>query len=481
MTRSLLIDGQWCSTAAGARIGLLDPANGQALEEIARGTADDIIAAVAAARRALAGAWGRLSARERGEVLCRWAARVDARSQELARIESLDTGKPISTALRDIGVVARYLAFYGAAADKLPGEVLPYASGYDARVVREPLGVTGHIIPWNYPASQFARTAAPALAMGNAAVVKPSEYACLSVLQIADLGLEAGLPPGSLNIVTGTGEEAGAALSAHPDVDHVSFTGSPRAGALVQKAAADNHVPCSLELGGKSPHLVFADCDLNAALEAIVRGIVQHAGQTCSAGSRVLVERSAYKPVIERIGAAFTGLRAGDPDMDLDCGPLISDLQLARVGKAVETAMRDGIRVVGRGRIAEDVDPRGYWFEPVAFADVPPAHPLAQQEVFGPVLAVLPFDSEEEAVALANGTPYGLVAALWTADGDRQQRLARQLNCGQVFINCFGGPSGVELPFGGVRRSGHGREKGMVALHHFSRTKTIVQRFREYA
>jgi aldehyde dehydrogenase (NAD+) len=284
------------------------------------------------------------------------------------------------------------------------------------------------------------------------------------------------LPPGALNVVTGYGTEAGAALARHPAVDHVSFTGSPSVGTLVSQLAAEHHAPVTLELGGKSPQIVFADADLDAALPTLMAAIVQNAGQTCSAGSRVLIERAVYQPLIERLAAAFRALRVGPSTRNLDCGPLINDRQHRRVAQFVADAERDGVRLAACGEVVADAPRGGFYQAPALFVDVPAEHRLAQEEIFGPVLAALPFDDEQHALALANGTRYGLVAGVWTRDGARQLRLARRLRAGQVFINNYGAGGGVELPFGGTGRSGHGREKGFEALYGFTTLKTIAIR-----
>ena len=470
----LFIDGEKLPPTGGQRIPVYSPVTGEAYAEIARGQPEDIDRAVTAARAALNGDWGRMSATERGRILARIGDSVLDNIDELAEIEARDTGKPLLLARKDIEALARYFEFYGGAADKVHGEVIPYLSGYSVNVVREPCGVVGHIIPWNYPAQMLGRTLAPALAMGNASVIKPAEDACMTSLRFAELATQAGLPAGALNIVTGFGHEAGAALAAHPGINLITFTGSPQVGVLIQTAAAANHVKCVLELGGKSPQIVFADADLSKAVPVIVGAIIQNAGQTCSAGSRLLVQREVYDQVVGQVAARFREVRVGLPDTSPDCGPIITKAQFGRVKQFVQECRDSDLPVVAEGLMDDDLPEGGYYVRPVIFGPVPRDHRLAREEVFGPVLAVLPFDDEDDAVALANGTDYGLVAAIWSENGARQQRMARRLEGGQVFVNCYGAGGGVELPFGGVRKSGHGREKGLLALDEFSITKTVV-------
>jgi aldehyde dehydrogenase (NAD+) len=476
MSRSCnFIDGQWTASEGDATLNVYEPATGRVIGTIADSSAADVDRAVRAAREAFdQGAWGKTSALDRSRLLLRLGALILRDVERLAQIEARDTGKPASVARADIVALARYFEFYGAAADKLHGETIPYLDGYFVTVTHEPHGVTGHILPWNYPAQMFGRTLAPALAVGNATVLKPAEDACATALALVDLLEEAGFPRGAVNIVTGRGAVAGAALAAHPGVDFVSFTGSPEVGQIIQKLCADHFITCTLELGGKSPQIVFADADLDAAIPVIVKAIIQNSGQTCSAGSRILIERSAYDEVIGRLRQAFGKVRVGAPEMDLDCGPIITAKQQARVQGFIDRAIADGVPVLAQGVIAEEAPADGFYVRPTLFGPTPRDNLIAREEVFGPVLVALPFDDEADAVALANGTDYGLVAAVWTRDGARQMRLAKRVRTGQMFVNCYGAGAGIELPFGGSGKSGHGREKGFAALHDFSKTKTTV-------
>ena len=471
----MIIGGKTCQAVSGETLEVRSPVDGQVFEHIPRGQAADIDLAVRAARAALSSDWGKLNASERGRLMMKLSHLVTEHGEELALLEAKDTGKPMTTARNDMIVLARYFEFYAGAADKVHGEVIPFLNGYQVNLLREPLGVTAHIIPWNYPAQMMGRSIAPALAMGNAVVVKPAEDACMSCLRIAELALEAGFPAGALNIVSGLGEEAGAALANHPDINFISFTGSNEVGVLVQQAAARHAVKCTLELGGKSPHVVFEDANLELAAATVVRGIIQNTGQTCTAGSRLLVQQSIHDAFVALVAEKFKQVRVGTPEMNLDCGPVVNPTQQQRVNRFIEQAKAAGLPVLAQGHIDPGVPAGGYYVMPTFFGNVPADNALAQQEVFGPVLAAMPFTDEAHGIALANGTDYGLLAAVWTENGGRQQRVAKALKCGQVFINSFGAGGGVELPFGGNKRSGHGREKGFLALEEMSCTKTVIQ------
>jgi aldehyde dehydrogenase (NAD+) len=470
-----VVDGDPVDSLSGERIDVVCPSDGKVFASVPASGKADVDRAVKAARRAFdEGPWAKMPAFERGRLLTKLGQLVEQNAAELAALESRDTGKPLRQGRADVAAAMRYYEFYGGAADKIHGDTIPFLGGYTALTLREPHGVVAGILPWNYPLQILARVAGAALAMGNTLVVKPAEDASLTAIRIAELALAAGFPSGVFNVITGYGREAGAALSAHPGVDYVTFTGSPPSGTAIQQAAAINNRGVTMELGGKSPQIVFADADIEAALPVLVNAVIQNGGQTCSAGSRILIEVSVYDRVAEGLAERFAKLVAGPHDADLDLGALINPRQKARVSSMVEAAEKAGIPLLARGSVHPDAPSGGFYFAPVLFGHVPADAEIAQEEVFGPVLSLFSFKDEEEAVRLANSTDYGLVAGIWTKDGARQHRVAKRVRSGQVFVNGYGAGGGIELPFGGFRRSGHGREKGFEALYDMSATKTVV-------
>ena len=471
-TTQSFIDGE--SVASTDCYDNIDPATGQSLGPVARGGADEVARAVAAARAATQ-RWREETPETRATLLTRIADLIEQNRDRLARTESEDTGKPLSQAKADASVAARYFRFYGHAIDSYYGQTIPLSTDLHVYTRREPFGVTGHIIAWNYPMQLLARAVAPAIAVGNCAVVKPADETPRTAVELARLAVEAGLPAGVFNVVTGIGAEAGAALTAHPDVDHIGFVGSTQIGSVVAHAAADRVAPTTLELGGKSPQIVFPDANLDRATESIVKAILQNAGQTCSAGSRLLVHDSIHDRVLDAVRQLLARTSIGPGVDDHDLGPLISRKQQDRVQSMIGGNVKGEI-LCGGGPPTDAGLADGAYFAPTVIADVDPASLIAQEEIFGPVLTVNRFSDEDEAIALANGTQYGLLGAIWTADLSRAHRLAAQVRAGQVYVNTYGAGGGVELPFGGFKKSGYGREKGYEALDTFTATKTVVVR-----
>lgn len=473
--QQMIIGNSRLHSEAGETLETIDPATGKVLAEFPRGRKADVDAAVKAAQSAQCD-WVRRTPVERSRTLLEIARAVEANSEELAWIESIDTGKPLTQARADVRTAARYFEFYGGLADKLGGITVPLGDDYVDYTTREPVGVSGQIVPWNYPLQIGARGIAPALAAGNSVVVKPAEGAPLSLLRLAEIAQDAGLAPGLLNVVTGLGSEAGAALAGHPGIDQVTFTGSVQAGTLVMQAAATNINPVTLELGGKCPNLVFEDADLDAAVPVLVSALIQNAGQTCSAATRLIVARELYEPLIERLRHRLEQLKLGPGVDDPDMGPMISASQLKKVAEQVQAARAGGATVFG-GEIAPESEQHGgNFYLPTIISNVDPSAPVAKEELFGPVLVVLPFEDDEEAVRLANGTDYGLVCGVWTNDVKRAHRVARDLHAGQVYINAYGAAGGVEIPFGGLKKSGFGREKGIEGLNSYLQTKNVCVR-----
>jgi acyl-CoA reductase-like NAD-dependent aldehyde dehydrogenase len=478
-TERLIIGGERRDASDGGTIDVVDPSSGRTLASAAKATARDIDAAVQAARGALESkTWGGLAPAERGRLLFAMSQAIRRRAEELAELESRDNGKPLRQARTDVQVAARYFEFYAGVADKIMGATIPVAPGLLDFTIREPIGVSAHIVPWNYPIQIGSRGVAPALAAGCTVVLKPSSEAPMTAIRLGEIALECGLPDGVLNVTPGSGSEAGVALASHPDINQLTFTGSLEVGVAVAKMAAENVVPVVMELGGKSPNVVFADADLDLAAAGAANAIFQNAGQTCSAGSRLLVERTAHDALVERIVARARSMKLGPGVEDPDMGPIISQRQLETIERYVAVGREDGAEVAAGGRRPDDDRLRaGYFFEPTVLDRVGPDTRVAQEEIFGPVLSVLTFDDLEEAAALANRTVYGLVAGVWTRNINTALALAARIKAGQVFINTYGAGGGVELPFGGYKKSGYGREKGLEALASYTQVKNVCIRF----
>jgi aldehyde dehydrogenase (NAD+) len=479
MTEGLIIDGQRVDASDGQTFTSYDPSSGEALATVAKATKSDVSRAVAAAHAALESkAWGGILPAERGRIMQRIAQAIRDRAEELATLESRDNGKPLRQARADVQIAARYFEFFGGVADKIMGQTIPLGPGFLDYTVREPIGVSAQIVPWNYPIQIGARGVAPALAAGCAVVLKPSSEAPMTALRLGEIALACGLPPGALNVVPGTGSEAGVALASHPDINQLTFTGSVAVGVAVAKMAADNVVPVVMELGGKSPNIVFADADLELTVQGVANAIFQNAGQTCSAGSRLLVERGAHDALVARLAARAKEMRVGPGVSDPDMGPIISKRQLETIEDYVKIGQSEGAEVAAGGeRPAGPAFGGGFYYTPTLLDRVSPDMRVAQEEIFGPVLAIMEFDAVDEAVAIANRSQYGLVAGVWTRDINKAMAVSSRIKAGQVYINTYGAGGGVELPFGGYKKSGYGREKGLESLASYTQVKNVCVKF----
>ncbi len=465
------IGGAWSDGSKGERISLMDPATGEPFAEAAKATAEDVDRAVAAARacvdsRALVG----MRPMDRGRMVIDMGRKLRERKEEIANLVTKDCGKRISEAMSEVEGSARYFEFYGGMADKIEGRYVPLGDGYVDYVVPYPYGVTAHVIPWNFPNQMVARSLAPALAAGNAAVVKSAELDPLAAYVYAELAEEVGLPAGAVNIICGIGSEAGAALVSHPGIDQIVFTGSVPTGQAIMRAAAENVVPCVLELGGKSPGIVFPDADMDTVIENATAGIYMNSGQVCDAMSRLVVHNDVYDEVVDRMVEIAEGLSIGPGIDDSEITPLISDAQLDRVEGYALSGVQEGARAVVGGRRLDDR--AGYYMAPTVLAEVTAEMRVNREEIFGPVLSVLRFETAEEAVAIANGTDYGLAAVLFTNDLDRAVWCTERLDAGQVHVNEWG-VGGIETPFGGFKKSGIGREKGVESLANYYQSKNV--------
>jgi aldehyde dehydrogenase (NAD+) len=467
----LLIDGHRVPSSSGKTFKSLNPATEEVIATIAEGNEVDVDRAVAAARRAFEGPWRTMRAAERGNILLKWAELLKRHADEIIEIESLDGGKPISATTRqDFPAAIDTLTYYAGWADKISGDVVPTRDDALTYTVREPVGVVAAIVPWNFPLMIGMWKLAPALACGCTVVMKPAELTSLSALRIAELALEAGIPPGVFNIVTGPGRIVGDALVNHPDVDKVTFTGSPGVGRGIMKGAASNFKRVSLELGGKSANVIFDDANLDAAAKAAAAGIFFNAGQVCSAGSRVLVQEGAYDEVVERLAERAKSLRMGDLlDRNTSLGPVISEKQMKSILDYVDIGQKEGASLVTGG---ERIGKRGYFISPTVFADVKHEMRISQEEIFGPVVSVIKFKDEADALRIANGTAYSLAAGVWSRDMGRVQRFAKRARAGTVWINTYG-YTDVRLPWGGERDSGLGREHGTAAIDNFTEPKAV--------
>ncbi len=471
--KKLLIDGEWVEAASGKTFESYNPASGEVLARVAEGDAEDIDLAVRAARRAFdSGPWARMTPSSRGQLLWRLADLLEQHLEEFAQLETLDNGKPLSVArVADIPLAVDLFRYMAGWATKIGGETIPISAvGYFAYTLREPVGVVGQIVPWNFPLLMTAWKLGPALAMGCTVVLKPAEQTPLSALRLGELILEAGFPKGVVNIVPGFGETAGAALAAHPDVDKVAFTGSTEVGKLVLQAASGNLKKVSLELGGKSPNIVFSDADVQQAITGSARAIFFNHGQCCTAGSRLLIEQSIFDQVVEGVAREAKKIKVGPGlDKETDMGPLVSEEQLSRVCGYLESGFSEGARAAAGG---QKIDSQGYFVEPTVLVDTKHSMKICREEIFGPVVTAIPFQDPEEVLSSANNSVYGLAAGIWTRDLRKAHTLASQLRAGTVWINCYN-VFDAALPFGGYKQSGWGREMGREVLDLYTQVKSV--------
>jgi aldehyde dehydrogenase (NAD+) len=466
------INGEFVAPVTNEFINEYIPARGIPGDSIARGTAADVEHAVTSASAAQK-PWSRRKPVERGRILLKIAGLIRAKASELCAKEAEETGKPVKMAAFEIETCAQYFEYYGGLASANAGETIDLGPNYHAYTTREPYGVVGVILPWNSPLNQAGRAIAPALATGNTVVVKPSEFTSITMLMFAELAVkEAGLPPGVLNVVTGTGKEVGEPLVTHPLIRKVAFTGSVRAGREIGKLAADRIIPLSLELGGKSPNIVFDDADIDRAVAGSVFAFTVNSGQVCLAGTRCLVHESIYDEFSKRLAEAVKQLQFSDGE-GFGLGPLTTKAQYEQVVAYKALALQEGATVLAEGPAPSEG--KGWYVSPIVFSNVSNSMRIAQDEIFGPVLVIIPFKTEEEAVSIANDTEYGLAAGVWTKDLSRAHRIASQIDAGQIYVNEYPA-GGVETPFGGFKKSGYGREKGLEALHHYTHTKTTIIR-----
>jgi betaine-aldehyde dehydrogenase len=473
-THKMWIGGEWVGASDGGLRDVINPADGTVMARVPEATKADVDKAVRAARKAFdEGPWPKGTARDRGTVLFKVAEAIRAKAQAFAETDTRNMGKPIVEAEFDVNDAAHCFEYYGGLATKIHGETLEVPDNALSMVLREPVGVVGQIIPWNYPLLMAAWKLAPALAAGCTVVLKPAEQTPLSALMLAEIFESLDLPPGVVNIITGDGPTAGASLVTHPQVDKIAFTGGVDTGRLVIKGAADTIKRMSIELGGKNPNIVFADADFEAAVDGALFGAFANQGEVCSAGSRLLVERSIYDRMVSALADKTKRIRLGDPmDRDTKMGPLVTQEHQQKVLSYLAIGKQEGRLLVGGGKPSDQSLSRGFYVEPTIFADVDNRARIAQEEIFGPVLVVIPFTDEAEAIKLANDTPYGLAGAVWTRDVYKGIRVLKQIRAGILWLNTYH-PTYNEAPWGGYKQSGFGRELGPYGLEHYLETKQI--------
>jgi betaine-aldehyde dehydrogenase len=468
----MLIDGERVEARSGKTFEVMDPARGEAMARVPDAGAEDVDRAVAAARRAFE-TWRDTTAQERGRVLFRLAETVRQQAARLAELETLNSGKPIVESEYDIADVATCFEYYGGLATKLHGEVLPVPDNAVSLALREPVGVAAQVIPWNYPLLMAAWKVAPALCAGCTTVIKPAEQTPLTLLELAGHFEACGIPKGVVNVITGFGESTGAPLVAHPGVDKVAFTGSVEVGKKIMRAAAETLKKISLELGGKSPNIFFADSDFESAVDGALFGVFVNQGEVCSAGSRVLIQRPIYKKMLDAMVEKARTIRLGSGmDRSVKMGPVVSKEQMDRVRRYQEIGKKEARVAVGGGAAAVAELPRGYFVEPTIFYDVDNAATIAREEIFGPVMSVIPFDEEADALRIANDSPYGLAAAVWSRDIFKCFRMVKRLQAGIVWVNHMQ-PTYVEAPWGGYKMSGIGRELGPWGAEEYLQVKQV--------
>lgn len=474
----MLIGGEWVGNDSDEWIPVINPSNGEQIAEIVQGNKTHVEQAVEAAEKAFESAeWRAIKPFERGQILIEFARVLRGNAREWAEVESKDVGKPLRQALADVEAAARYFEFYGGAADKVMGDTIPIEDGILNAAVLEPMGITVHIIPWNYPLQIISRSVAAAIATGNAVIVKSAEDTPMTAHLLTKLFQESKIPKGIYQHLTGYGYEVGDALVSHEKINQITFTGSVKTGSSIMQRAAENIVPVTLELGGKSPNIVFEDCNEEEAVQTIVNSIIQNAGQTCSAGSRLLIEASYKEQFLSKLKEKMEQLTIGAGIDDQDLGPILNERQFKQIKSFIDSAEKEGQIVTGGIATPPTGCENGFYIKPTVIDGVPHTSKYAQEEIFGPVMTVFTFETVNEAIEIANDTDYGLVTGIWSTNIDKAHYVASRVKSGQVFINNYGAGGGIQMPFGGYNKSGIGREKGFVALENYTQMKNIAIKY----